>query len=336
MLMQFALCFSLWAQSATEFKEIKFNGSDKTLLKAVLELQQSLGDNNFQGYLNVLFNLETDREPFFREYAKLTGQDPYREYRQNGTEEFMKKAFSRQPFNSDNLRSGFNKLNREMEISPDFRLLLVEDAVSLNELEKIPAAIYRTVRVYFLRQGKAQWVQQAFVRVAGRWKFFKAASPENCGIEDIDKMIAVGIYSPLPMELNGLKLHITMGRMKSLGIALDSYITDNARVPECADGDWECLQKALTPFYAKELAVNDAWGNPLRFIFAGENIEDNKDLYVIVSGGADGVMNLDTQEILNNPEYGGSQFEINSELDYNHDVAYANGQFVVAPVVKKR
>ena len=211
--------------------QVKFNGADKMLFKATLELCQSVKDRNFQGYLNVLFNLETDRVPFFRDYAALTGRDPYKEFRNERDIELLKDTYSRQPSNMDNLRRKFVELGKNFGLPGD-RPAAAGGGMG-GGAGYMPETLGRFSRVVFQGQGKVRFSVLLFVRAQGRWKLLEFVSGGPCEWSDIEKLAKSGLTTLAPMELNTLKLNATIARMKYLGNALDSYITDMARVPDC-------------------------------------------------------------------------------------------------------
>ena len=60
------------------------------------------------------------------------------------------------------------------------------------------------------------------------------------------------------------KLKATMGDMKSIGTAIESYMTDNSMAP--GGGDYNLIEDLaifLDPFYIKVLPDRDAWNVPL-------------------------------------------------------------------------
>ena len=332
-LLTMILIFGAQAAFAANLGQVKFIGADRMLFKATLELWQSVQERNFQGYLNVLFNLEADRIPFFKDYAALTGHDPYKEFRNEREIELLKDTYSRQPSNLDNLRRKFAELSKGIGLSAGGRLLQVEDMG--GGAGYMPETLARFSRVFFQVQDRVRFSVLLFVRVQGRWKLLEPVSAGTCEWSEMEKLAQAGLIERSPLELNELKMKATMGMMKSLGYALDSYITDMARVPDCSNNDWECLRKALTPFYARDIAATDAWGNPLYFFF-GSEANGNSDCYEIIAAGADGKMDVDPGIFLNDQDPGDGRFDILSEADYNHDLVFANGIFVVMPLVTSK
>lgn len=331
-LLTMILIFAAQAAFGANLGQVKFIGADRMLFKATLELWQSVQERNFQGYLNVLFNLEADRIPFFKDYAALTGHDPYKEFRNEREIELLKDTYSRQPSNLDNLRRKFAELSKGIGLSAGGRLLQVEDMG--GGAGYMPGTLARFSRVFFQVQDRVRFSVLLFVRVQGRWKLLEFVSGGPCEWSDIEKFAKSGFTTLAPMELNTLKLNATMARMKALGYALDSYITDMAKVPDCLANDWECLRKVLTPFYAREIATTDAWGNPLYFFF-GSQANGNSDCYEIIAAGANGKMEVAPGEFLVDRGAYDGRFDIRGEADFNHDIVYANGSFMVMPLVKE-
>jgi type II secretory pathway pseudopilin PulG len=116
------------------------------------------------------------------------------------------------------------------------------------------------------------------------------------------------------------KQKATMGDMKSIMTAIESYITDNYYAPKAKN--MEELQKLLVPFYIRRMPLTDAWGFPFHY---SHGSDDNKDTYFLGSGGKDGVFNGFDQT---------GFYWVNSTHDFNNDIIVSNGTFVYGPKVK--
>lgn len=101
----------------------------------------------------------------------------------------------------------------------------------------------------------------------------------------------------------------TMGDMRTLALAINSYATDYAFVPQLTGGAVE-LRKHLQPTYLKVLPVEDGWRREL--YYAGSGLS-----YTIVSWGGDGVAQ-------SGPFLGPTS-------NYSADIAIVNGVFVQWP-----
>jgi len=71
----------------------------------------------------------------------------------------------------------------------------------------------------------------------------------------------------LKKELENKELFIkkmtAMTEMKTIGNAVESYITDNYTAPQATT--MEELRQQLEPLYIKELPLNDPWGKPYQY-----------------------------------------------------------------------
>lgn len=121
------------------------------------------------------------------------------------------------------------------------------------------------------------------------------------------------------------KQKATMGDMKSIGTAIESYITDNYFTPDPgANGvNIDTINPYLVPFHTKVLPPKDAWGTPYAYS-AGTN--QSNDVYSIVSyargGGDDGL-----DPTLNN-------YPVTTMEHFSLDICYSNGNFTYGPKVK--
>ena len=79
------------------------------------------------------------------------------------------------------------------------------------------------------------------------------------------------------------KVKVTMTDMKSVGGAIEAYLTDEYKAPEAASID--DMAKSMIPFYAKELPTTDAWGNKFHY---KHGTGDAQEKYWIASSGPDG------------------------------------------------
>jgi type II secretion system protein G len=119
------------------------------------------------------------------------------------------------------------------------------------------------------------------------------------------------------------KQKATMGDMKSIGTAIESYITDLYMAPVAAGGYIGALQTLLQPFYIKILPKLDGWGG--EFAYLSQGVGQNQDAYSIISYGRnqsfDGLA-------------GQSPYIITSIPGFNNDICFSNGTYTYAPKVK--
>ncbi len=138
-------------------------------------------------------------------------------------------------------------------------------------------------------------------------------------------IIAAIAIPNLLVALQKGKQKATMGDMKSIGNAIESYITDMSFVPQVAGGDLSDLNAGwFTPFYIKVLPTVDSWGTI--FAYTGGTVgDDDLDLYSVISYGR------------NKGEDGGvtGLYEVTRLADFNYDIYYSNGIFTTGPRVKR-
>jgi len=141
----------------------------------------------------------------------------------------------------------------------------------------------------------------------------------------IPVVAGVGIVSAIaiPNLLTAMqkgKQKATMGDMKSLAVAIESYTLDNGKAPE--GKNLSELQQKLQPFYIKILPLKDGWGNDFTY-HHGTGV--NKTDYAIGTGGKDGVFDGWQQD---------GFYPVMSINDFNRDIIISNGQFILGPKVK--
>ena len=135
-------------------------------------------------------------------------------------------------------------------------------------------------------------------------------------------IIGIIVAIAIPNLLNAIqraKQKKTMGDMRSIGTAAESYAVDYNRYPAAAASIAGTPSAAiagtvtasLEPTYIKKLPTLDGWSSPLLYGTFLNNSE-----YVIFSGGRNGTTSAYT---------GGAT------TDFNADVVFTNGQFVQYP-----
>lgn len=134
---------------------------------------------------------------------------------------------------------------------------------------------------------------------AGEWK------PSNEALEEIRIALLKG------------KQKVTMGDMKALGTAVESYMTDWGFVPQ-VDSAEKLNAPWFTPFYIKTVPVKDAFG--YTFLYQAK-----QDLYSIGSGGRDGKFNGFEQS---------GVYIVTSIDGFSNDIIFSNGMFTYGPKMK--
>lgn len=113
----------------------------------------------------------------------------------------------------------------------------------------------------------------------------------------------------------------SMGDMRSIGTAAESYAVDYNRYPASAaslpPGPYPSrplppsMVSSLEPTYIRKLPLSDGWGSP--FLYRTTPKNDN---YVIVSTGRDGIPGT---------------FTLGSTTSFDADIVFSNGQFLQYP-----
>jgi hypothetical protein len=116
------------------------------------------------------------------------------------------------------------------------------------------------------------------------------------------------------------KQKATMGDMKAISIAIESYLTDNYYAPK--GESLAEIKPLLEPFHIKNLPMKDAWGND--FIYKHGTGKD-ADVYFIASPGKDGIFNGWEQT---------GVYVVSTQAEFGNDIILSNGNFVYAPKVK--
>ena len=123
------------------------------------------------------------------------------------------------------------------------------------------------------------------------------------------------------LAIDRAKSKKTMADMRSIALAWETYATENGNyIPAGAAFtfpenviDWSTLEEALVPRYAKNLPSKDAWGRPFDIgLDSGFNA-----YYAIRSRGKDGLIDAD--------------YELTRTTQFECDIVYSNGSFVVYP-----
>lgn len=114
------------------------------------------------------------------------------------------------------------------------------------------------------------------------------------------------------------KQKATMGDLKSIGTAIESYMTDNYMSPtDLTDAGFGGHRN----FHIRHFPATDAWGNP--WLYARNS--SVRDVYSVCSPGKDGVF----AGFLQAGTYVTSSLE-----DFGNDIIFSIGIFVYGPRVK--
>jgi prepilin-type N-terminal cleavage/methylation domain-containing protein len=121
------------------------------------------------------------------------------------------------------------------------------------------------------------------------------------------------------------KQKATMGDMRSIGAAIESYMTDMYMAPGGGGVTFvNGLYPYLVPLHAKTLPGKDGWGDD--FLYESGAPGPKQDIYSIRSYGKGNVG--DAVNIANNG------YMVNTMTDFENDIVYSNGNFTYGPKVK--
>ena len=121
------------------------------------------------------------------------------------------------------------------------------------------------------------------------------------------------------------KQKATMGDMRSIGTAVESYMTDMYMAPGAGGvAQVTGLNPYLVPFHTKILPGKDGWGGD--FAYESGAVGPTQDLYSIRSYGRGS--QADAYNIANNG------YIVNTMAGFENEIFYSNGNFTYAPKVK--
>ncbi len=130
-------------------------------------------------------------------------------------------------------------------------------------------------------------------------------------------MAAIAIPNLMTALQKG-KQKSTMGDMKTLGNAIDTYIADWSWAPRGVGATVTGMnQPWFRPFYVKSFPTVDAWGT----VFQWANV-DGTDTYSIITWGK----NLMTGGPAGAPT-AGVFYDVTHLIDFNNDIVFSDGAF---------
>jgi len=138
-------------------------------------------------------------------------------------------------------------------------------------------------------------------------------------------IIAAIAIPNLLVALQKGKQKATMSDMKTLGTAIESYITDWSYVPQTDMSGLRDPANGLIPFHIKFFPTTDAWGT--MFVYEhGIVSTSDAEYYSFQSYGRD--------KIPGTPVVG-VYYDCTAIGDFNNDIVYANGGFSYGPRTKR-
>ncbi len=137
-------------------------------------------------------------------------------------------------------------------------------------------------------------------------------------------IIAAIAIPNLLVALQKGKQKATMGDLKTIGSAIESYVTDWSFAPQ--DDTFVSVATGapyFEPFYIKIVPKRDGWGNIFQYEFLTAG-----DQYTVFSGGRGAqaaALTIPAPQL----------YDCTRLSDFNLDIAYSNGLFTCGPVVKR-
>jgi type II secretion system protein G len=139
-------------------------------------------------------------------------------------------------------------------------------------------------------------------------------------------IIAAIAIPNLLVALQKGKQKATMGDMKTLGGAVESYVTDWSFVPDVANiTDLNNAANGLIPFFIKVVPTTDGWGTEYQYLRDAAN----QDFYSFTSYGRDKAASGPVATA------SGTYYDCTQIADFDSDIVYANGGFTFGPRTKK-
>jgi len=122
------------------------------------------------------------------------------------------------------------------------------------------------------------------------------------------------------------KQKATMGDLKTIGVSIDSYITDWSVAPQSADIVGPASTTWFQPFYIKIVPKKDGWGHAFGYAFTAAT-----DTYSAFSCGRGTDDGATTALTVPTPML----YMCTKISDFNQDICFSNGYFTVGPNVKR-
>jgi hypothetical protein len=183
----------------------------------------------------------------------------------------------------------------------------LKDAIQFTDTKESEDGKTGTANLKLAKGESAPTLTLHFAKVSGNWEIKKV---KNHG----DFMPAEKFFDGMKSSLAKGRIKTTMGDMKNVGSAIESYMVDNYFAPQVST--FAELKDLLVPFHIMILPMTDAWGN--EFHYKADELGPNQDNYFIGSGGSDGKFEGFDQA--------GTYSDSNGK-----DIIFSNGTFVYFP-----
>jgi len=139
-------------------------------------------------------------------------------------------------------------------------------------------------------------------------------------------IIAAIAIPNLLIALQKGKQKSSMGDLKSIGSAIESYITDWSFAPQIATGVNNLAVGWFQPFYIKIVPQTDGWGTVFGYEVDTLAAGVGGDLYTVRCYGRDKIATAPPTPNL---------YDVTSLAGFNNDIYFSNGIYTVGPRVKR-
>ncbi len=133
-------------------------------------------------------------------------------------------------------------------------------------------------------------------------------------------IIAAVAIPNLLIALQKGKQKATVGDLKTIGGAVETYITDWSFVPQNNAFLTTVGPSYFCPFYIKVVPARDGWGHQWQYAYAA-----GSDAYSVGSSGRDTTYSAAAPLL----------YDVTAISDFNSDIVYSAGAFVIGPRTKK-
>lgn len=138
-------------------------------------------------------------------------------------------------------------------------------------------------------------------------------------------IIAAIVIPNLMAALHKGKQKASIGDMKTIGTAIEAYMTDTGMAPGGgAASTIVDVESYLASFYLAHLPLRDGWGTPFVYQSGPEGVDQA--YYSIFSYGRD--------KTFSGIDPDNSNYIVDNMLVFDNDICFSNGTFTYGPKVK--